>query len=441
MADGQLGAVLRHLRGLSAALDGEQYTDGELLKQLGGPGADAAFAALVRRHGPMVLGTVRRVLRDAHAAEDAFQATFLVLFRRARHLDRRGSVAGWLHTVAFHAAHKARLAAFRRRLREGLAGKTARANPAAEVSWDDLRPVLDEELNHLPRRLRAPVVLCYLEGKTNAEAARLLGCPAGTVKSRLAQARGLLRTALVRRGVAPAAGLCGGLVAARARATVPAPLLQATVRSAFRPEAGAAAVTLARGVLQTMFRTKLKVAVGLLTFAALALGASMISYRAGASGPETKGGPALAPVVVAPPAPPPVVEYARLFTRVHTVLGELFEIGYANRYDGRIETLPRALLAVRCRAAVSILTTDDGGFEVNVIVLTERRAGGWAALFRGLLGAEAVRWSPAGRNTSLEALILRRLKKADLGGRVRTQSAIPAPLPTAATSGSSTQRH
>jgi RNA polymerase sigma factor (sigma-70 family) len=440
MADGQLGAVLRHLHGLTAARDGERYTDGELLEQLGGPGAEAAFAALVRRHGPMVLAVCRRVLRDSHAAEDAFQATFLVLFRRARHLDRRGSVAAWLYTVASHAAHKARSAALRRRLREGLAVKPSRARPAADANWDDLRPVLDEELNRLPERLRAPVVLCYLEGKTNAEAARRLGCPAGTVKSRLARARGLLRTALVRRGVAPSAALVGALLTEAARATVPEPLLRLAVRAAFRPEAASAAVTLAQGVFQTMFRTKLNVAIGLLTVVALTLGAGLFSFSRGASGPQTKGGPAFAPVAVAPPVPPEAVAYAKVFATVHDVLGELFDIGSANRYDGRIETFPRAFLAVRCRAAVCILAADDGGYELNVIVLTERRVGGWAAVLRCLFGAEAARWAPARRSAGLEAILLRRLKQTNLGDRVRMHTSATAPLPTAAASGTSTPR-
>jgi RNA polymerase sigma factor (sigma-70 family) len=441
MADGQLGAALRRLAEVSAARAEDRLTDGDLLRQLDGPGAEGAFALLVRRHGPMVLGTCCRVLRDRHEAEDAFQATFLVLFRRARHLYRRGSLAGWLHTVALHAAHKTRTAATRRRLRERLAVKMSHGAPAPEAAWEDLHPVLDEELGRLPERLRAPVVLCYLEGRTNEEAARLLSCPAGTVKSRLARARGLLRTALVRRGVTPAAGLCGGLLTARAWATVPAPLIQAAIRNAFRPEAGAAAVTLARGVLQTMFRTKVHAAVGLLTFAALALGAGTLSYRAVASVPEKEGGPALAPVAVAVPDPSPVVEYARLFTRVHGVLGELFEIGYANRYDGRIETVPCTFLAVRCRAAVSIRAAEVGGYEVNVIVCAERRVGGWPAVFRGLLGAGAARWEPVGRNPGLEALLLRRLKQVDLGDHVRIQPAIPAPLPAVGASGTSAQRN
>jgi RNA polymerase sigma factor (sigma-70 family) len=441
MADGRLGAVLRHLHGLAAARNGEQYTDGELLEQLDGPGAEGAFAALLRRHGPMVLGACRRVLRDGHDAEDAFQATFLVLFRRARHLDRRGPVAGWLYTVACHAAHRARAALRRRRLWEGRAAASSRAS-TTDAGVDDLHQVLDEELSRLPERLRLPVVLCYLEGRTNEEAGRLLSCPAGTVKSRLARARGLLRIALTRRGVAPSAALLGGLLTEKVRATVPASLLQAAVRTAFRPETAGAAVTLAQGVFQTMFRTKLQVAVGLLAFVALALGAGTLSFPAGAAGPKTERDPARAPVVVVPPALPAVVKYSQLFTKVHGVLGDFFEIGYANRYDGRIETLPRALPGVRCRALVCILVADDGWYEVGVIVSTERRAGGWPAIFLSLFGADdATRWAPARRNAGLEALLLRCLKQAGLGDTVRLHSCYPpVAAPQAGTSPTSAPR-
>src|SRR5262249_48128930 len=156
--------------------------------------------ALVRRHGPLVLGVCRRVLRDRHAAEDAFQATFLILLRRARSLDRRGSVASWLYTVAYHVALRARADAARR-------PPPARPVPQPpEAGWADLQPVLDEELGRLPDSYRAVVVLCYLEGKTNVEAARLLGWPVGTVKGRLARARDLLRARLTRRGITLSAG-------------------------------------------------------------------------------------------------------------------------------------------------------------------------------------------------------------------------------------------
>src|SRR5262249_1918125 len=144
--------------------------------------------------------------------EDAFQATFLVLFRRAHALDRAGSLANWLYTVAYHTALKARAEAARRRRHQREVRDMPRTEARAEDLWADVQPVLDEELNGLRERSRAAVVVCYLEGKTTAEAARLLGCPAGTVKSRLARARALLRTRLARRGVTLTGGLLGAVL-------------------------------------------------------------------------------------------------------------------------------------------------------------------------------------------------------------------------------------
>ena len=195
--------------GLRQVLDQLQHaggglTDGQLLARFVATRDEPAFAALVRRHGPMVLGVCRRLLPRGPDAEDAFQATFLVLFRRARALDRGGSVANWLYTVAYHVALRARADAARRRQCERAVPRRDEA-PAADV-WSDLRPVLDEELTRLPDKYRAPVVLCYLEGKTNEEAGRLLGCPVGTVKGRLSRARDLLRARLARRGVTLSAG-------------------------------------------------------------------------------------------------------------------------------------------------------------------------------------------------------------------------------------------
>jgi RNA polymerase sigma factor (sigma-70 family) len=217
----------------------------------------------------MVLGVCRRVLRDSHAAEDAFQASFLVLFRRARFLDRRASVASWLYTVAYHAALRARADADRRHRHERQVVHMARTTSTPEEFWSDLQPVLDEELNRLPDKYRSAVVLRHLEGKTNDEAARLLRCPAGTVKSRLARARDLLRTRLTRRGISLSAGTLATVLAERATAAVPAGLGDATVNMVLSLAAGQAAgvapaVGLAEGILKTMFVAKLKIATALL---------------------------------------------------------------------------------------------------------------------------------------------------------------------------------
>jgi RNA polymerase sigma-70 factor (ECF subfamily) len=211
----------------------------------------------------MVLGVCRRLLHDGHAAEDAFQATFLVLFRRARALDRHGSLANWLYTVAYHVALKARADAAHRRQRERQVGEMSQVESQPEEVWRDLRPVLDEELSFLPDKYRTPIVLCYLQGKTNEEAARLLGWPIGTVKGRLSRAREILRTRLARRGITLSTGLLGAVLAEHASAAVPGLLVHSTIKtiallSAGKATAGLAAApaaALGEGVLKAMFAT------------------------------------------------------------------------------------------------------------------------------------------------------------------------------------------
>jgi RNA polymerase sigma factor (sigma-70 family) len=238
-----------------------QASDERLLERFAAAGDEAAFELLVWRHGAMVLGVCRRVLGDAHAAEDAFQATFLALARRARAVRRGAAVAGWLHRVARRVAARARHTAARRAWHERRA--IAISSESAAGPADDLRAVLDEELDRLPARLRLPVVLCYLEGRSTAEAARRLGCPRGTVLSRLAAARTKLRARLTRRGLAPAAG---GLAALAGSADAPAALVATTARVALAFAAGRTGVAgpapqviaLTEGVLRAMIVSKLK---------------------------------------------------------------------------------------------------------------------------------------------------------------------------------------
>ena len=199
--------------------------------------SQAAFRALVERHGPMVLGICRHVLSQQHDAEDAFQATFLVLARKGASIRNRTVLAGWLHEVAHRIAVKARASAVRRRDIERQA--VAMAPPALEedkqdeaAAWNELRPVLHAEVERLPERYRVPIILSYLEGKTNEEVAALLRWPVGTVKGRLSRARELLRSRLTRRGLTLAAAF---FMTALSRGTVfaevvPAELVRRTVR-------------------------------------------------------------------------------------------------------------------------------------------------------------------------------------------------------------------
>jgi RNA polymerase sigma factor (sigma-70 family) len=298
MATEQAHPVLRYLRKLAASPELDALTDGQLLERFVATQEEAAFAALVRRHGPLVLGVCRRLLCGHADAEDAFQATFVVLFCRARSLDRRGSLAGWLYTVAYHVALRARGVDARRRLQERQVGEMPQTECHAEAVWRDLQPVLDEELNRLPEKYRAPVLLCYVEGKTNEEVGRLLRLPVGTVKSRLARARETLRRRLTSRGITLTGAALAAVLAEKAAADVPSLLVASTLQTTLLLASGEAAtasvpaMALAEGVLKAMFVTKLKIATAILVAVSLlALGAGVLSR------------PLLAQRTGAPPAP------------------------------------------------------------------------------------------------------------------------------------------
>ncbi len=259
MIGGRIGAALRRVRSLLGR-DAEETADRCLLRRFVHDGDQDAFAALVERHGPMVLGVSRRVLRDDHRAEDVFQATFLVLARKAASLDCRGCLSSWLYAVAYHAALRARAGAVRRERLEKSAMLPTTESPRPEADWADVAPVLDAELHRLPEKYRAPLVLCYLRGRTNEEAAAELGWPSGTVKCRLARARDLLRDRLTRRGVTLSAlGLTTLLTTETLSAAVPPALLGITNTSA-SGAASATALTLAEGVLSMLWWNKVKAA-------------------------------------------------------------------------------------------------------------------------------------------------------------------------------------
>jgi RNA polymerase sigma factor (sigma-70 family) len=251
--------------------------DRHLLERFVNAQDEAAFAVLVQRHGPMVVGVCRRLLHDAQEAEDAFQATFLVLVHKARSV-RAELLGPWLHGVAYRSAARARQAT-RRRARQREAAAMPVGDPAVEVIWRDLRQVLDEELGQLAQKYRAPLVLFYLEGKSTEEVAEQLGCPKGTVLSRLARGRDRLRDRLVRRGVTLSVGALALVLAEKAAAAaVPAALALGTVKAAVLTAAGTAAAdaiparvtALTKGVLRVMLLHKVKV-VGIVLFAVAAV--------------------------------------------------------------------------------------------------------------------------------------------------------------------------
>src|SRR5215469_281744 len=227
MATAPFGTLLRHLEKAAAGHGARQGSDRELLDDFAARGSEAAFAALVSRHGPMVLRAARRVLGHEQDAEDAFQATFLVLARNAGSIRKREAVASWLHGVAYRTAMKAKRSAARRRDHE--ARLRAAAQPAAPgPTWDEVQAVLDEEVQRLPACFREAFVLCVLEGKSGPEAAAELGCKEGTVKSRVNRARRVLQRQLERRGIKLSALLAALSVAESVgRAALPAPLARA----------------------------------------------------------------------------------------------------------------------------------------------------------------------------------------------------------------------
>jgi RNA polymerase sigma factor (sigma-70 family) len=297
--------VLREIRQLIGGGPLTGLPDGQLLDRFVAGREEAAFEAILRRYGRLVLGVCRRVLADPHSAEDAFQATFLVLVRKAASLDRHKPLGNWLYVVAYRLALRARANAARRRAEEA---RAALSRPEATVptgAGDDLLVAVDEELHRLPERHRAPLVLCYLEGRTNDQAAEALGCPRGSMAWRLARARDLLRERLVRRGLLfPAAGLVAALAGASASAAVPAPLLHATARAAVWFASGAAspapvsaaAVTLAKGALRAM-QSKVKIAAGFLLAAGLLVSGAALLVKAAPrpAEPPAKEAPADAP--------------------------------------------------------------------------------------------------------------------------------------------------
>jgi len=265
MVNGESGIVLRQIRmlwdeGRIGALADEQLLEQFTARR--GDAAEAAFEALVLRHGPMVLGVCRRVLRDPHEAEDAFQATFLILARRAGSIRKREVLGGWLCKVAQRVAARARALSVRRRGLEPPCPIPPAAQPDELVEHDDLRIAILDEVHLLPEKYRLPVQLCYIEGRTHDEAARQLAWPVGTVRTRLAWARDRLRDRLTRRGLALPAGLIGtSLVSAKASAGVPAALVKATVEAAAGRAVGAAVIPLAEAMLRAMLMSKLKLVI------------------------------------------------------------------------------------------------------------------------------------------------------------------------------------
>ncbi|MBI3865261.1 MAG: sigma-70 family RNA polymerase sigma factor [Planctomycetia bacterium] len=208
-------------------------SDAELLTQFSAARDEGAFSELVRRHGPLVLGVCRRILGDVHAADDVFQAVFLVLARKAGSIKKPELLANWLYGVACRIARKARTRTIRNVNRERCAVSMPMTEERLELEWAELKQALDEEVSRLPEKYRAPLVLCYFQGQTNAQAAAQLGWPLGSMSERLAQAREMLRTRLNRRGMRLTTALLAILLTQKAAsAAVSTTLVATTVKTA-----------------------------------------------------------------------------------------------------------------------------------------------------------------------------------------------------------------
>jgi len=280
MAIRSSGTGPRQMKALFEAGTVAGLTDADLLDRFvmgRGEAADAAFSALVDRHGPMVLGVCRRIISDRHAAEDAFQATFLILAKKAGSIRVADTLSRWLYGVSRRVARRERVVSARQPRPAGDSAGRWEA-PEGGDSPRELRLILDEEVARLPRRSREVIALCHFEGLSFVEAATRIGCPVGTVGSRLTRARALLRSRLVRRGFGPAAILG---VAAEARAEVPRALARAAARLAMAGPSGSipeAVASLCIHNTRTMIMVKMKVAAAV-TVAAGMLVAGATAYQ------------------------------------------------------------------------------------------------------------------------------------------------------------------
>jgi RNA polymerase sigma factor (sigma-70 family) len=286
--------VIDHLRGAALVAGDSDLTDGQLLDCFISRRDEAAVAAIVRRHGPMVWGVCRRMLRDYHDAEDAFQATFLVLVRKATSIVRKEMVGSWLYGVAHQTARKARATTAKRQAREKHVSELPEPAVMPEPGpRQDLGHLLDQELTRLPDKYRIAVILCDLQGKPRKQVAGQLKIPEGTLSSRLTTARTMLAKRLARHGLPVSAGALVVVMSHRAAAAcVPASVVTSTIKTATivaagTPAAGVASINVAaltEGVLKSMLVAKLKLATVLLVaVSTIGLSTAVILYAAPAS--------------------------------------------------------------------------------------------------------------------------------------------------------------
>jgi RNA polymerase sigma factor (sigma-70 family) len=301
MAASSRHPLLQYLRRLSSGMVGDAaLDDAQLLERFLTSRDESAFTTLVQRYGAMVWGLCVRQLGQTPEAEDAFQATFLVLVRKAASLHGPQALGPWLYGVAYRTASKVRVQRAQRAARETpLTEQIAEERP--EPMWSDVWPILDEEINRLPTKYRLPVLLCYVQGLSSEEAAQRLGCAKGTVFSRLSRARDLLRRRLIRRGVDVSAGALAAVLTENAvlRAAPPLALREITIRTSLLFAAGTARQTLSAplaalvaGVVRSMILNKVKfVGIVVLALGIVGAGTGFFGYRTDAEPPPSKPSP------------------------------------------------------------------------------------------------------------------------------------------------------
>lgn len=350
MAAIRIHALVEHLsRSGGAAAD---LTDAQLLDRYAHHQDQAAFEVLVWRHGTMVLNTCQRLLRDTHEAQDAFQATFLILARKAASIGKSGTVGAWLYQVAYRVALRAKARVRRQR---GLPPDVDQRLPALDgdpseaATWQELRPILDEEVHRLPAKYRTPFVLHYLQGKTCEVVGRMIGSSKGTVSLRLSKARQLLQKQLARRGIALSTGLLAMLEVNAVTAAVTAGLVQVTVQEArkFAMEkmtvgvASGDVAALAEGTLNTMTTSKWKFAAVVLLVAIGFGGVGTVSYQVLAGKPPSNfsaaRGEPIADAIA--DAPNPIPQARKLFHVDHN--GDPLPPGALARL-GKLQIAPHA---------------------------------------------------------------------------------------------------
>jgi RNA polymerase sigma factor (sigma-70 family) len=311
MADAQLGAALRQIQRLFSDGSSTGLSDTQLLNRFATRRDEAAFAAIVTRHGPMVLAVCRGVLHDPSDAEDAFQATFLILARKGASAWVEGQLGGWLHKVAYRIAVRARADGARRRVIERRVSELAAARCCDDETDDRMRPALHEELARLPAKIRLPIVLCYLEGRTHVQAAAELRCGEATIRRRLAAARERLRVRLALRDFAPASTALTLKLANEAGAAVPPVVARTTIRAVMRVAMGEEMATVVDARVANLTSGGLTVIThGWKTLAFAVVSMGMAAILAGGVGAWDGQGDALASERIKLPAVPDVAHPA-----------------------------------------------------------------------------------------------------------------------------------